>query len=168
MGQGKRERLHLGFLATVDLDGRGYVGGLLVTNELGRPLEFQCTTPVKPNRTQELLYGPTLRPYVLGELIGGTLVARTSVKPDLLLVESDEQMSVGEHVDMPVARILTDDDPIEPAETVRLGKQLLVPADGVEVGKLQKLAEPFNREADLSEPFDRVREALQETMRAAA
>ncbi len=168
MGQGRTERLHLGFLAAVELEGRGHVGGLLVTNHLGRPLEFQCTTPVKPNRTQELLYGPTLRAYLLGELLGGTLVERTSVKADLLLVEDDDQLGVAETTDVPVARLLTDDDPVEPSETVRLGNQLLVPASGVDAAALEKLAGPLPAEASLAEPFDRVREALRETMRAAA
>ncbi|MCA9043520.1 MAG: hypothetical protein KDA69_04320, partial [Planctomycetaceae bacterium] len=55
------DQLNLGFLQ-VTLTPSGYVGGLLVTNRQGRPLEFQCTTPVQPNRTQEILYGPTLKP----------------------------------------------------------------------------------------------------------
>ena len=48
-------------MAAVEVDGRGCVGGLLVTNHNGRPLEFQCTTPVRPDRTQEILYGQMLR-----------------------------------------------------------------------------------------------------------
>ena len=56
------EQLRLGFLTAIHLEHRGHVAGLLVTNKYGRPLEFQCTAPVRPNRTQELLYGPTLVP----------------------------------------------------------------------------------------------------------
>ena len=82
---GHSEQLRLGFMATVEVEGRGYVGGLLVTNQNGRPLEFQCTTPVKPDRTQEILYGAMLRPWLLGELIGCTLLNRVSIKPDIVL-----------------------------------------------------------------------------------
>src|SRR5260221_696610 len=67
---GKQDRLRLGFLTAIEVADKGFVGGLLVTNHCGRPLEFQCTVPVRPNSTQEILYGPTLIPFLLGELSG--------------------------------------------------------------------------------------------------
>ena len=47
-----QDKLRLGFLTAVQVPQQGFVGGLLVTNHLGRPLEFQCTTPVKLKHTQ--------------------------------------------------------------------------------------------------------------------
>jgi hypothetical protein len=49
-----QDQLRLGFLTAVEEAEGGVVGGLLVTNRFGRPLEFQCTTPVRPNRTQQI------------------------------------------------------------------------------------------------------------------
>ena len=100
---GKEDEFRIGFLAAIEVPERGYVGGLLVTNRFGRPLEFQCTTPVKPNRTQEILYGPTLIPFVLGELIRRTLVEKIGVKPHLVLTESSDILEVRNHVSLPVA-----------------------------------------------------------------
>ena len=54
---GKAEQLRLGFLTAIEVPDKGLTGGLLVTNHYGRPLEFQCTTPVRANATQEILYG---------------------------------------------------------------------------------------------------------------
>src|SRR6266404_1210747 len=51
----------VGFLTVVSSEPHGLVGGYLVLNALGRPLEFHCTAPVKPNRAQEILYGATLQ-----------------------------------------------------------------------------------------------------------
>ncbi|MEX2285746.1 MAG: hypothetical protein WD648_01575 [Planctomycetaceae bacterium] len=110
---GKEDEFRIGFLAAIEVPERGYVGGLLVTNRFGRPLEFQCTTPVKPNRTQEILYGPTLTPFVLGELIGRTLVEKIGVKPHLVLTEVPEILEVRNHVSLPVA-CLDDDDDVPP------------------------------------------------------
>ena len=62
---GNSEKIHLGFLTALEVSEVGYVGGLLITNHYGRPLEFQCTTPVQPNHTQKILYGPTLVPFIL-------------------------------------------------------------------------------------------------------
>ncbi len=50
----------LGFLTVVEHPQYGLFGGYLVLNIAGRPLEFHCTAPIKPNRAQEILYGPTL------------------------------------------------------------------------------------------------------------
>ena len=55
--------LALGFL-TVLREANGYLGGYLVVNGWGRPLEFRLTSAVQPNRVQQILYGGTLEPYV--------------------------------------------------------------------------------------------------------
>jgi hypothetical protein len=98
-----KEPFRLGFLTAVEVPERGFVGGLLVTNHFGRPLEFQCTAPLKPNRTQEILYGPTLLPYLLGDLIGRTLVDKVGIKPHIVLTERDDLLFLGDLVEMPVA-----------------------------------------------------------------
>ena len=57
----------IGFLTVVDEPAHGLFGGYLILNPAGRPVEFHCTAPVKPNRAQEILYGTTLKPYLYGE-----------------------------------------------------------------------------------------------------
>ena len=68
----------IGFLTVVEHQETGLTGGYLVLNTLGRPVEFHCTAPLKTNRAQEILYGPTLRPFLYGEQIGQTLGASTA------------------------------------------------------------------------------------------
>src|SRR5262245_60141919 len=92
------EQLRLGFLTVVEVPEKGFVGGLLITNHAGRPPEFQCTAPVKPNATQQILYGPTLKPFVLGELIGGTLVGKAGIKPQLILTDLEPVLELRNHV----------------------------------------------------------------------
>ena len=111
---GQSDKLRLGFLAAVEVDGRGHVGGLLVTNHNGRPLEFQCTTPVKPDRTQEILYGKMLRSWVLGELIGKTLLDRVSIKPDVVFTGDADLLELRNHTDTPVA--CTSEDAVKVSE----------------------------------------------------
>ena len=74
----------LGFLTVVEQDPLGLVGGYLLLNGAGRPLEFHCTAPVKPNRAQQILFGPTLAPYLYGEQIGQTLIAKGAIAPMLV------------------------------------------------------------------------------------
>jgi hypothetical protein len=163
--------LKLGFLTAIELPaGGGYVGGLLVTNRFGRPLEFQCTTPVRPNRTQEILYGATLKPFVLGELIGKTLVEKAAVKPDVVLTEADDLLELRPHVPQPVAVVenQASGGRQPPESNLNIGKQTLRfhPSHAEDRSKLAKSAGIVPEQADLFEPFDRVREALQETVKA--
>ncbi|MCA9076001.1 MAG: hypothetical protein KDA93_13320 [Planctomycetaceae bacterium] len=172
MPQAARDKLHLGFLRIVATEA-GYVGGMLVTNRLGRPLEFQCTTPVKANRTQEILYGPTLKPFLFSELIGVTLIDRLQVKPDIVLIDQQALLDLRKHVSLPIACLLEDakDSHDLPDESrVSLGAQSLqVHVEHTcDVEAIQQWTGTIPGDADLREPLDRVREALEETLRSAA
>src|SRR5690349_7869437 len=112
---GKQEQLRLGFLTAIEVPEKGFVGGLVVTNHYGRPLEFQCTMPARPNTTQEILYGPTLPASILGELIGGTLVEEAGVKPQLILTEREQILELRNHLDRPVALVETSEPGPEPS-----------------------------------------------------
>jgi len=162
-------KAQLGFLGVVNLAGTGFVGGLLVTNQLGRPLEFQCTTPVKPNRTQEILYGPTLTSFVCAELIGKTLFERLQVKPQVIVSDQPEMLALRSVISLPVCLILPKSTPATEG-TIRAGAhQLKLHADFLDdLALVSEIAKSFPGDADLIEPLERVREALQETLRAGA
>ena len=167
---GSGDQFRLGFLASVEDDDRGVVGGLLVTNKFGRPLEFQCTTPVKPNRTQQILYGPTLRPYLLAEVVGKTLLEKIGVKPHLVLVEAPELLELRQFVPMPVASLVSAPAVGDVTESLlALGQQWLqFPADcRDDLTVVRKASGQVPDTADLKEPFDRIREALGETLKTA-
>lgn len=178
MSQGNHDQFRLGFLTAVEDAERGFVGGLLITNRFGRPLEFQCTAPVKPNRTQQILYGPTLKPYVLGELIGRTLLEKVGVKPHLVLVESPDLLELRAATSTPVAALSvpptakspkTDNRQLEkssPNQISLAGEEVeFHHAHGEDRNEIEKLAKLVPVDADLREPFERIREALVETIR---
>ena len=172
VSNGKDDELRLGFVTAIELPDAAFVGGLLVTNRYGRPLEFQCTTPVKPNRTQQILYGPTLMPYLLGELIAATLIDKVSVKPHFVLTEQEVMLEVRNHVVAPVACLLdeTEEPPASPEtrKTEKFGRQRLFfhSAHQGDQSFLEKNAHLVPDDADLREPFERVREALNEATRS--
>lgn len=170
MTQAARDKFHLGFLRIVTSTA-GDVGGMLVTNRLGRPLEFQCTTPVKANRTQEILYGDTLRPFLHSELIGKTLVERLQVKPDLILIDQPTLLDLRAHIDVPVACLVDESSHELPDETrVQLGGQSVhVHRDhGADADAIARHAAHITNDADLGEPLVRVEEALMEATRPGA
>ncbi|MCH2210407.1 MAG: hypothetical protein MK110_03835 [Fuerstiella sp.] len=161
------EKFRLGFMAALEVDGRGHVGGLLVTSHNGRPLEFQCTTPVKPDRTQEILYGRALKSWLLGELIGSTLLQRVGIKPDLVVVRDEEMLELRNHTETPVA-YLSDTAAAGATITRMMGGRCLhfhsdhtADADLLE-GRIHLVPD----QADLEEPMERVHAALSETVKS--
>ena len=49
-----KNQISLGFLTVVDNGELGCVGGYLILNMGGRPLEFHCRAPVRANRAQQI------------------------------------------------------------------------------------------------------------------
>lgn len=185
----------LGFLTVLAHDELGLVGGYLILNAAGRPLEFHCTAPVKPNRAQQILFGPTLEPYLYGEQIGQTLVSKGSIAPVAVYTDHERVLAVRDYVAMPVALVLSaadegDDDVscenvatpqpshsawrIDPphrsqaqlAEFAAGRNRLAVPL--ARDSDRQAIAEHLESLAsfDLSEPFGRIREAVEEAHRS--
>ena len=167
-GAGKTEHLRLGFMETMEVDGRGHIGGLLITNQNGRPLEFQCTTPVKPNRTQEILFGDTLRSWLLGELIGSTLLDRVAIKPNVIITSDPNLLELRNHTSIPVACAADAKSRLaEQGGTLRIGGSILRCHGNHEhdADLLSKQKHLIPNSANLAEPLERVREALAETVK---
>jgi len=163
----------LGFLTVVENADLGLLGGYLLLNASGRPLEFHCTAPVKPNRTQEILYGPTLKPFLYGEQIGQTLLAKSKLTPVVVCTDSEAVLAAREFTDLRVVRVLggaassTDGEP--PTAAFTLAKSRVVTAPHYP-GDEQAICGSWPATADhldLLEPFTRIREALDEAQRAA-
>jgi hypothetical protein len=178
----------LGFLTVVEDAEQGLLGGYLLLNAAGRPLEFHCTAPVKANRAQEILYGPTLRPFLFGELIGQTLLAKSKLAPLLVCTDSEPMLAVRDHTHLPVALIvqaehlsqgkrateessLARTDPASAAALPRIAlgsSEIILPAPYRSDEQAIRGAWPSQADhLDLGEPFARIREALEEAQKTA-
>jgi hypothetical protein len=96
----------LGFLTVLEHPQHGLFGGYLVLTTTGRPLEFHCTAPIKPNRAQEILYGPTLEPFLYGEQIGQTLLSHAKHEPIVVCTDCRPALAVRQQISLPVALVL--------------------------------------------------------------
>jgi hypothetical protein len=187
----------IGFLTVVEHAEVGRTGGYLVLNTLGRPLEFHCTAPVKTNRAQEILYGPTLRPFLFGEQIGQTLLEKSHYQPLFVCTDLNAALSVRETTSTPVALVIPDGPAATAAATssavdsaapgardhdapcsshvavatpFTLGVHRLAVALRF-AGDQQRITElwrPYAGEFDLLEPFERIREAIAEAQKGRA
>jgi hypothetical protein len=153
------ENINLGFLS-VQREPTGYVGGYLVTNRWGRPLEFRLSSPVQANKVQQILYGPTLEPYLCSDLIGRKLVEKTSLSAHVMFTDQPAALDLRLHLDVPVGLLSngTEDRP-GPAVNDELCCHAHFPQD---VQALRDLLEQLGRSFALLDPFSRIREALTE------
>ena len=110
---------NLGFITVIDHPRYGLVGGYLVLNTAGRPLEFQCTTPIKPNRSQEILYGETLKPFLYGEQIGQTLLNRSKTETAYVLTNIEPVLAVQDFVEKPLIFVFGAQKTSENSETTQ-------------------------------------------------
>ena len=172
-----------GYLTAVESPEHGYFGGYLVVSHLGRPLEFHCTAPIRPSRAQQILYGPTLEPYLLGEQISGALLNVAKLTPCVILTDCEAALHARERFAVPMAMLLASREPIEPDEiesqaATRIassplssdftfgGYQLQVPL-GYEADERDVTAALMilSQHVDLAEPFARIRDAIREAQR---
>ena len=177
----------VGVLTVRETDDHGYLGGYLVLNPAGRPLEFHCTVPVMPNRAQEILYGPTLKPFIYGERIGQTLVNKAKSKPAFVCVDVEEALTLSDHTSCPVL-LVSSNSADQPEKTHRhdsahhalpsshtnlatfaMGNNRVTLAAGRSEDRetVIKSWETLTTELDLWEPFGRIHEAIGEAQRGA-
>src|SRR5438105_357170 len=137
---------NLGFL-TILRDGAGYLGGYLVTNPWGRPLEFRLSSAVQPNRVQQILYGQSLEPYICADLIGKTLVDKTATTAQIILTDHPAALDLRLRVQVPVALVDLGASASPPCPHAHF------PNDASALRHLRERLGNF----DFSEPFTRIR-----------
>ena len=166
----KKNDATIGYFTVVDDPRTGWTGGLLVLDRAGRPLEFQCTLPVRPTRAHEILFGPTLRSHLVAQVIGKLLISKCRTPLSLICCDLPEGLKLESFTKSPVALVLeattVDGQPVAAtdfvgSEPVKLaGSTFLVPMD--RHAELDASADFYNDLPDAVEPFERIREAVKE------
>ena len=160
----------IGYYTVLEDEQTGWTGGLLLLNRAGRPLEFQCSLPVRPTRAHEILFGPTLRAHLIGEVIGSVLIKKCRTPISLLCCDQPESLKLATETDGPVALVAeaaeVQEGPIAAgmlagAGTLGLaGATLHLPMEQIET--VRELLPEFEDLPDAVEPFERIREAVRE------
>ena len=171
----------VGFLTVGEFSELGLIGGYLVLNTNGRPLEFHCTAPVRANRAQEILYGPTLEPFLFGEQIGQALMTNAKRSPLFVCTDVPQVLALRDHVAVPVVHVSLLDGaeseerhirchrghqpPGGQSATFQLAGHLAAVAS-CHAADEQVITSEWSRhggDLDLVEPFTRLSEAILET-----
>lgn len=154
--------MNLGYLTAIHEEGK-YIGGLLVVDELGIPLEFKYTEPFEPTRLQRVLYGKSLEMYVEHGLIMKSLLKNAETRPDVYFTDRLEAIDYLDDLVFIGGAILTTEDKPEEGEVlldIGRGRGLrLVGKREIPQNLLDELQE-VSQSLDLLEPFSRLRQAL--------
>lgn len=157
----------IGFLTVCEHAEMGLFGGLLVLNAVARPLEFHCTAPVKPNRAQEILYGPTLKPFLYGEQIGQTLLSKPRLQPMVVFTDEEPMLTARDFAPCPLVLVLAEGS--SAANAFSLGKYTVAVSGKYadDRNRVEECWRPYADEFDLREPFGRIRDAIEEAQKSA-
>ena len=177
------ETLKLAYFVAMK-EGASYLGGLLLTDTSGIPLDFRYTEPITPTRLQGVLYGKALEPHLKEEVIQKTLLKELKSTPDLFVLPPADMaggwngdskcpaLALQKTQEAPLARV-GEVFRVSPREvllqSVEGGAPLRVifaqavdaPAQDLAIQKLQEVAYHM----DPVEPLERVYAALQTLVR---
>jgi hypothetical protein len=180
-----------GYLSALESAEHGFFGGYLLISRSGRPLEFHCTAPVRPTRAQQILYGPTLQSYLLGEQIGGTLVREATISPGIILTDQPAVLALRSQIELPMVYVVRLTDPDgkangtdqnDSAKDASIGRRPeqfvssrrfrisgyaceVAPGYESDTELAVTLLTELAQHVELAEPFDRICEAIREAQR---
>lgn len=155
----------LGFLSVLEEAATGAVGGLLLLNSHGRPLELHCSVPVRVNRAQALLYGESLRPQLFGHTIAAALFAAVTQAPAFVVTDCLDMLAFREISDIPLVYVAGASAELPGAagdDEVAGCRLLAAPHHRSDVATIQQIWQALHATVELQEPFQRLREALRE------
>jgi hypothetical protein len=168
----------IGFLGCREFEnGEAYRGAILVVaDESAKPIEFRCTAPVRPTKLQRTLYGQSLLPHVLTELIGVPLISSVRERPQIILIGDEAYFDVRYKIPTPVIRVSRPGTPKTKQEDRAKYKSLVLQSASGKFAQVEieahwnfaadldssgeRLRDLFGR-WDLAEPFKRLSDGLQ-------
>jgi hypothetical protein len=167
----------LAFLSIREYEQLGACGGLLIVNANGRPLEFHCTSPVLPSRTQAILFGQTLSEFVYCEQIAESLIKQLKASPLAVLTNSPELSKLnidGGNLIFVSSRENTEPHLVHQAAIEPQSNQWELDgrelrawqADGMPPEELSGILRAFHQRVPIDEPFERIAQALDEACQA--
>lgn len=179
----------LGFISVSETSSQGFIGGFLILDRNGHPVEFHCTVPVHANRAQEILYGETLHSFLCGQQIAPSLYKHKKTAISALITDSPLLLPFAAEADVPFLLLLNpmpagvrealpgvitpslDEvctlgrvDPAAWKEAEEDSLRYMLRTDDSE-SRISENLRLFRKLIDLTEPFDRIYLAIKESQK---
>lgn len=154
-------------------NGEAFRGAFLITDGDTTPLEFRCTSPIRPTTLQKTLYGGILERHISINLIGLPLIRSAKNKFDLVLVRDLLFLELRPLIDIPLLCIFKDietdsgkeDNPLLITSESGKFEPVLIAVHKEYTDERESLRASLSdifRRRSLLEPFDRIFTALKQ------
>ncbi len=150
----------IGYLSVDEIDGK-HVGGIIVVDERGIPLEFKYTKPVQPTELQRIIYGKALEDYLHVEIIAKSLLSKLENKPGVILTDDVKLIEAGEGI-FHVSKTTEGEKRGEGEYVIAsAGINYRLVGNGSIPDEILDELRAFSERMDLLEPFQRLHRALE-------
>ena len=170
------DKTYICFLDTSTFDeGAAIRGAALLTDPLTEPVEFRCTSAVRPTQLQRTLWGERLIAHIATHLVGKPLLDALGAPPTLVVVRKPEFVELRTLIDVPLVQLLRKDElasaspfafpdgegePLhnsDPTESLIIKSHRQFQAD---IEAARHLLNGDSSEMSLLDPFDRIANSL--------
>ncbi len=170
------EKYRLAYFLTIFFE-QQYLGGVMVTDNSGIPLEFKYSDPIKPTRLHQILFGKVLSRYIKEEVIKKNIFREIKSGPAIILVNDPELLAPDPALRIPLICLQNSNLPnlAQIGEIQRVKeKEILIQTASISAPlrvlfptpepdyqeRILAILKSFTHDLDLLEPFNRVDEAL--------
>lgn len=150
--------------------GNSFRAGILIVDEKTKPLEFRITSKLSVDELQKIIYGETLKDFVLIEKMVLELINSTDINIDFVLVNDKKLISIRKSVNFPVFYIEKFDE-FKPRGKYSVNIQSLSgkfkslsltfnPEDEQKINQVNKILNEMYKNINIIEPFNRIIKAI--------
>jgi hypothetical protein len=145
------QKEHLvGFLVLHEDSPNSFIGAILITDKNGFPIEYRFTEKIQIEEVKRLLYGDSLRAYLMVEIIGITLIESLEKKPALILTREEEFLKLRGKTDLPIACV-GDEEKLSFQELLNLAQ-----TENANQTNAKTTSVLFEEDFAIREPFERI------------
>ena len=167
------ERQCLSFMSLVELAKDVFYGGVLVTDSQSKPIEFRCTSPIKPNPVQKTLYGETLRKHMCVELTAQPIKDALQEQLNVIFIYQTEFWEFRRLIDFPLLLVKKQgEDIVSSPDSQNAESKVISPDPNFDFDPITVTCHPdypddmsilpiIGNHIDLIEPFTRIRSAVE-------
>lgn len=147
---------YVGYLSVLEEPSdNSYSQVLFIVDENGYPIDYAYTDNLTVTETQRILFGTTLRHYLITKVFGTQLLDDIEHVPSILFVDSEELLAIRENIEIPVFYLSIN-------KKYENSEKGLVTNEKYSNDKVEAkgILETCEANFDISEPFSRITEAI--------
>jgi hypothetical protein len=154
-----------GYLGIEKKSDETYIGGIIISDIYGIPVEFKYTEPVRPTNLQKILYGKSIEKYLTVDILAKKLLMSIQEKPRFILVKDMSLLQTQskfpvifiESIKKETNEASENDDRYR---TDMIGKEYKIVYVNTLTSEEYQWLTSISKEIDIIEPFSRLKEAL--------